>query len=218
MSDSNEDKPVLGRKPLGIKRTVESGQVQQSFSHGRKNTVVVEVKRRRIIGKPGEAPVAAPEPMVAAPAPVAPVAAPVAAPRPAAPPSSPRNDLMSRQEMQAKLLREAEEARMSALEDARRRDEAARLAASEEEKRRAEENRRVDQDAAAEPVVEVVAKPEPELAPADEVAVAPVTEDTADDARPAPRRRTRGPPCGSRSSSARTSWRTTSSGPGTARW
>ena len=105
MSDSNEDKPVLGRKPLGIKRTVESGQVQQSFSHGRKNTVVVEVKRRRIIGKPGEAPVAAPEPMVAAPAPVAPVAAPVAAPRPAAPPSSPRNDLMSRQEMQAKLLR-----------------------------------------------------------------------------------------------------------------
>ncbi|RXR30495.1 translation initiation factor IF-2 [Sphingobium fluviale] len=188
MSDSNEDKPVLGRKPLGIKRTVESGQVQQSFSHGRKNTVVVEVKRRRIIGKPGEAPMAAPEPVVAAPAPVAPVAAPVAAPRPAAPPSPPRNDLMSRQEMQAKLLREAEESRMSALEDARRREEAARLAASEEEKRRAEENRRVDQDAAAVPVVEVVAKPEPEAAPADDVAVAPVTEDTASDARPAPRR------------------------------
>lgn len=56
MSDSKEDKPVLGRKPLGIKRTVESGQVQQQFSHGRKNTVVVEVKRRRVLGKPGEAP------------------------------------------------------------------------------------------------------------------------------------------------------------------
>lgn len=61
MSDSNEDKPVLGRKPLGIKRTVKSGQVQQQFSHGRKNTVVVEVKRRRVpMGKPGESPGAAP--------------------------------------------------------------------------------------------------------------------------------------------------------------
>lgn len=72
MSDSKEDKPVLGRKPLGIKRTVESGQVQQQFSHGRKNTVVVEVKRRRILGKPGEAgaPAAAPQADLA-PAPAA---------------------------------------------------------------------------------------------------------------------------------------------------
>ena len=81
MSDSKEDKPVLGRKPLGIKRTVESGQVQQQFSHGRKNTVVVEVKRRRVLGKPGEttggAPAAAPQ-AEPAPAPVTP--APVAGP------------------------------------------------------------------------------------------------------------------------------------------
>ncbi|WP_255254716.1 translation initiation factor IF-2 associated domain-containing protein, partial [Novosphingobium sp. Chol11] len=76
MSDSKEDKPVLGRKPLGIKRTVESGQVQQQFSHGRKNTVVVEVKRRRILGKPGEA---------GAPA-AAPQADPTPAPAAAAPP------------------------------------------------------------------------------------------------------------------------------------
>lgn len=62
MSDSKEDKPVLGRKPLGIKRTVESGQVQQQFSHGRKNTVVVEVKRRRVLGKPGESAGGAPAP------------------------------------------------------------------------------------------------------------------------------------------------------------
>ncbi|AUW59470.1 translation initiation factor IF-2 [Sphingobium sp. SCG-1] len=142
MSDSKEDKPTLGRKPLGIKRTVESGQVQQSFSHGRKNTVVVEVKRRRLIGKPGEAAAPTPEPeVVAAPAPVA--QAPRPAPAPAAPPPPPRqnpaNSLMSRQELQAKLLREAEEARMQAQEDARRRAEAARLAAIEEEKRRAEQ-------------------------------------------------------------------------------
>src|SRR3546814_1317777 len=50
--------------------------------------------------------------------------APAVAPRPApkAPPPprpSAQNSLMSRQELQAKLLREAEEARMTALEDAR---------------------------------------------------------------------------------------------------
>ncbi|HEX7872392.1 MAG TPA: translation initiation factor IF-2 [Sphingobium sp.] len=143
MSENNGDKPVLGRKPLGLKRTVEAGQVQQSFSHGRKNTVVVEVKRRRQFGKPGEAEAAGLPPE--APVEVAPVAAPprpepVAerpAPRPA--PAAPNDSLMSRQERQAKLLREAEEARMTALEDARRRDDAARLAAGEEEKRRAEE-------------------------------------------------------------------------------
>jgi translation initiation factor IF-2 len=135
MSDSETEKPILGRKPLGLKRTVEAGQVQQSFSHGRKNTVVVEVKRRRVIGKPGEAeapPVQA-EPVKPKPAP---------APAPKAPPPSPRvsaqDSLMSRQELQAKLLREAEEARMTALEEARRRQEAERQRAAEEERRRAD--------------------------------------------------------------------------------
>ena len=78
MSDNKEDKPTLGRKPLGLKRTVESGQVQQSFSHGRKNTVVVEVKRRRVIGKPGEAETARAAPEQAAP--VAPPAPPPPSP------------------------------------------------------------------------------------------------------------------------------------------
>lgn len=31
------------------KREVEAGKVKQSFSHGRSNTVVVEVKRRRVV-------------------------------------------------------------------------------------------------------------------------------------------------------------------------
>ena len=72
MSDS-DNKPTLGRKPLGLKTAVQAGEVKQTFSHGRTNKVVVEVKRRKVLGKPGEvaapAPVAAPEP-VAAPAPV----------------------------------------------------------------------------------------------------------------------------------------------------
>ncbi|GLV24991.1 translation initiation factor IF-2 [Sphingobium sp. Cam5-1] len=190
MSDSKEDKPVLGRKPLGIKRTVESGQVQQQFSHGRKNTVVVEVKRRRILGKPGEAgaPAAAPQADPApAPAAAAPAPQPQArAPQPAAPARpAPPQSLMSRQELQAKLLREAEEARMAALEDARRREDAQRNAASEDEKRRAEENRLAAEAAEAEAArrAEEEAKvaeqqPEPE-APA-----APVAEESPE-ARPA---------------------------------
>ena len=57
-----DNKPTLGRKPLGLKRSVEAGEVKQTFSHGRTNKVVVEVKRRKLIGKPGEAaPVAVPE-------------------------------------------------------------------------------------------------------------------------------------------------------------
>ena len=59
MSDS-ENKPTLGRKPLGLKKSVEAGEVKQTFSHGRTNKVVVEVKSRKLIRKPGEAPVAAP--------------------------------------------------------------------------------------------------------------------------------------------------------------
>src|SRR5688572_17395130 len=137
MTDQS-DKPKLGtRPPLGLKRTVETGKVKQSFSHGRSNTVVVEVKKRRILGKPGEAP--APEPKVeaAAPAPARPAAA---APKPAAP-KRPVDDITARKEVQERLLREAEEARMTALEDARRREERSKQAQSEDEKRRAEENR-----------------------------------------------------------------------------
>ena len=56
MTDQS-DKPKLGtRPPLGLKRTVETGKVKQSFSHGRSNTVVVERKQRRVFSKPGEAP------------------------------------------------------------------------------------------------------------------------------------------------------------------
>lgn len=220
MSDSNEDKPVLGRKPLGIKRTVESGQVQQQFSHGRKNTVVVEVKRRRVpMGKPGEstgaAPAAAPQ---ADPTPAAPAAP--AAPRPAAPApqqrapqpapvrQAPPQSLMSRQELQAKLLREAEEARMAALEDARRREDAARLAASEEEKRRAEENRQAAENAeveaakaaeaaeqakaaeAAKPAapVEAPAAPAAAAEPAAAAQAAPAAPATTSSTMPPPRR------------------------------
>src|SRR5690348_4296674 len=115
MADQTE-KPKLGtRPPLGLKRTVETGKVKQSFSHGRSNTVVVEVKKRRILGRPGETPAEAPK----APEPAA--EAPKPAPKPAAPAPAPRKlsqaeEIAARKEMQAKLLREAEEARLASLE------------------------------------------------------------------------------------------------------
>ncbi|MFW2831353.1 translation initiation factor IF-2 [Sphingomonas sp. ID0503] len=189
MSDS--DKPKLGtRPPLGVKRTVETGKVKQSFSHGRSNTVVVEVKRRRILGKPGEA--GAPEPQVvetpAAPEPAAaapvPAPAPVQPPRPAAPaPRAAGNDLLSRQELQAKLLREAEEARMAALEEARRREDRAKQDASEEERRRAEENRRAEEEAAQRAAEEPAPTPAPAVEAPAPAAAAPAAPPATEENR-----------------------------------
>ena len=199
MSDiDNTDKPKLGaRAPLGLKRTVETGKVKQSFSHGRSNTVVVEVKRRRILGKPGEAE-AAPVEEARAPEPVAaPTPAPARAAPPPRPTPAPAPSLMSRQELQAKLLREAEEARMNALEEARRREDRAKVEATEEEKRRTEDNRKAEEAAriaaeelAKNPPKESAPAPAPvavaEEAPAASEAEAPAA--TASDGRPAPRR------------------------------
>ena len=46
---TGDKKPLKLKKPntLGLKKTVETGQVQQSFSHGRKKAVTVEVRRSR---------------------------------------------------------------------------------------------------------------------------------------------------------------------------
>lgn len=172
MSDTDNDKPKLGmRQPLGLKRTVETGKVKQSFSHGRSNTVVVEVKRRRVLGPnaggPAEAPVVEEAP------------APAPAPAPAAPaaraPSAPQ---LSAQERQTQLLREAEEQRMNALEDARRREDAQRQAAVEDEKRRVEEKSK-----AADTPPAPVEAPAPAPAP---IPAAPAVAATPAAPKPAP--------------------------------
>src|SRR5262245_57741598 len=51
---SDKTLTVAPRKPLSLKRTVESGHVRQSFSHGRSKSVVVEKKKKRTISAPGE--------------------------------------------------------------------------------------------------------------------------------------------------------------------
>jgi translation initiation factor IF-2 len=174
MTDQTE-KPKLGtRPPLGLKRTVETGKVKQSFSHGRSNTVVVEVKKRRILGRPGEAPPAEapkPEPVAEAPKP---------APKPAAPaPRKPsaQDEITNRKELQQKMLREAEDARLATLEEARRREERVRAQQSEEERRRADDNRRAEEAAVAAAAEEARAAAE---APAQPEAPAPVQEEQED--------------------------------------
>ncbi|MEG3145988.1 translation initiation factor IF-2 [Sphingomonas sp. RT2P30] len=178
MSDTDNEKPKLGmRAPLGLKRTVETGKVKQSFSHGRSNTVVVEVKRRRILG-PGGAVTEAPASVEAAPAP-APAPQARAPEPPRTPAQSPGNSLLSRQELQAKLLREADESRMNALEESRRREERERIDAADEERRRAEERA---QAAEAPPAPEAPAAPAPAAptpAAAAPVAAAPAAAPTA---------------------------------------
>lgn len=196
MSDTENEKPKLGmRQPLGLKRTVETGKVKQSFSHGRSNTVVVEVKRRRVLGPhgaPQEEQAPAPEPAAAAPAPQAPKSA---APAPRPPVSN-----ETAQERQARLLREADEQRMNALEEARRREERERAEAAEAEARRVEERARAEAEAANAPKVEAKAAPEPVAAPeaatsapapAPTPTPAPTPQPVAiqlDPSRPAPRR------------------------------
>ncbi|CAM3116963.1 Translation initiation factor IF-2 [Sphingomonas antarctica] len=179
MSDDN--KPKLGmRAPLGIKRTVETGKVKQSFSHGRSNTVVVEVKKRRIIGRPGEEAAAVPEVEVAAPVVEA---APAPAPEPVAPPPPAAPRAMSpleRREQQERLLREAEEARMNSLEENRRREDRSKIEQSDDERRRAEDNRKAEEAAAA----ARAAEPTPEPAAPAAVEAAPAARPVAEADRP----------------------------------
>ena len=60
MTEANEQeqkRPLTLRSggTLGLRRPVETGQVRQSFSHGRSKQVTVEVRKKRVIG-PGSAP------------------------------------------------------------------------------------------------------------------------------------------------------------------
>jgi translation initiation factor IF-2 len=57
MSETNETEGKAGgrKATLNLRRTVESGHVRQSFSHGRSKSVLVEKKKRRSIGAGGAA-------------------------------------------------------------------------------------------------------------------------------------------------------------------
>jgi len=56
MTDNNEQeqkRPLTLARPGGrleLRKPVETGQVRQSFPHGRSKTVMVEVRKKRVVG------------------------------------------------------------------------------------------------------------------------------------------------------------------------
>ena len=76
--DTDEGKTIRGSRTMTLKleKTVDAGHVQQSFSQGRKKTVVVEKKKKRVLTRPG----------AKAPAVAKAVVAPVSTPQKAEPP------------------------------------------------------------------------------------------------------------------------------------
>ncbi len=143
--ETNKKKPLTLSRPgrLELKKTVEGGQVKQSFSHGRSKTVTVEVKKKRTFRQDagGE------------------MTEVTAQPEPAAAPEAPAEQAVEepvREAPPARTLTEAEQAaRVRALEDARKAAEEARI---EAEKRALEEAERA------------AAQPEPAAAEEAEVA------------------------------------------------
>ncbi|MCK0098477.1 translation initiation factor IF-2 [Qipengyuania sp. S6317L1] len=183
MSDE-EKKPA--RKPLGLKKAVEAGEVKQTFSHGRTNKVAVEVKRRRKLLKPGETPAPAPEP---APAP-APAPTPAPAPAPAANKPAPKKPAVSDetpQERVARLQREAEEERLRLAEENRKRDDQRAKQNAEEAKKREEDNRKAKAEAEARAKEEAEAEAVANKADAEEAsAPAPAPAPTQSKSTPTP--------------------------------
>ncbi len=143
--ESDKKKPLTLSRPgrLELKKTVEGGQVKQSFSHGRSKTVTVEVKKKRTFRQDagGEMTEVTSQPDLKA--------------EPEAPPQPQPEEKPAVETPPARTLTEAEQAtRVRALEDARKATEEARI---EAERRAAEEAER----AAAEPEPEAVEEPEP---------------------------------------------------------
>ena len=121
-------------KTLSLKRTVDSGQVRQSFSHGRTKSVQVERKRKRMVA-PGN---------VAAPSSAMPSATePVETIAPEVKEQTSENNLggLSRQEQAARQAAVAE-AKVRAAEEAIREKEEAEKRALEEAERLKEEAKR----------------------------------------------------------------------------
>ena len=121
-------------KTLSLKRTVDSGQVRQNFSHGRTKSVQVERKRKRMVA-PGNA---------AAPSSATPSATePVETKAPEVKEQTSENNLggLSRQEQAARQAAVAE-AKVRAAEEAIREKEEAEKRALEEAERLKEEAKR----------------------------------------------------------------------------
>ena len=182
MNDQDQERktPLKLSQPgkLELKKTVESGQVRQSFSHGRSKVVTVEVRKKRTfapgaggamheVREAAEAGVAAPQPVVEE-----------VHDRHAATP----HDLTSQEK----------QARARALQDAMRAEEDQRHRAEEEAVQREQQEavaqqQRAEAEAAA--LLEAQSQPAPSeqpAAPVDESVAAPAPTPMAEAAAPAP--------------------------------
>ncbi len=124
MSETNETEEKTAREgrkmTLNVRRTVESGHVRQSFSHGRSKSVLVEKKKRRSVGSGTAQPVEDPKP------------SPRVAEAPATPKPRPEEAQARRVGVVLPQLSEDEkDARTRALADARQRDAVDREKAKE---------------------------------------------------------------------------------------
>jgi translation initiation factor IF-2 len=143
MTEANENeqeqkRPLTLRSggTLGLRRPIETGQVRQSFSHGRSKQVTVEVRKKRVIA-PGT------------PEPSQPEAAPtVARAQPAAPATETAEPAARRLGGTPRTLTAEEHAtRVRVLKDAHKADEESRRRAVllEQDRRRQEEERAADE-------------------------------------------------------------------------
>ena len=152
MSDETEAGDLERRKPLSLKRpgrlelkkTVDAGQVRQSFSHGRSRAVAVEVRKKRTLKRsPGTDGV--PAPKAKAPSPKAP--SPESVFKAAPPP--PQEDVEQtstapRSRVVLRTLTSGEKAaRARAVGDAMRAEREERARAEEESRRRAADEERL---------------------------------------------------------------------------
>ncbi|OKH87277.1 translation initiation factor IF-2 [Thalassospira sp. TSL5-1] len=211
MSDRDQEKKPLSlnRSKLELRKTVEAGQVRQSFSHGRSKSVAVEVRKKRtfeqnesgrfrevnkddVAKAENAAPASAPSAPESKPAPApAPKKPAPAASRPASPqrhkpkpaPQRPRND------DQGNLTQNERATRMAALmaaEERRKQEEAAAEQARKEAARKAEEEaarkKAEAEEAARQAEEKAKAEAQTKTEAAAEPAKAPAAKKAADEA------------------------------------
>src|SRR5258708_5409319 len=151
MTDNNEQeqkRPLTLARPGGrleLRKPVETGQVRQSFPHGRSKTVMVEVRKKRVAGpstgEPAEAPSGAGKETAAA------SPTPAAAPGIRRPVVMPRTLTAEEMAVRARAVQGAkkadEQARRQAVVDVGRQREEEQLRAEQEARRKAEEDLRL---------------------------------------------------------------------------
>ena len=143
--DQGRRKPLSLKRPgrLDLKKTVDAGQVRQSFSHGRSRAVAVEVRKKRTLkrsptGDAAVAPKPKAPPKALPPEPVAEVAPPPPQEEVQQTSTAPRSRVVLRT-----LTSDEKAARARAVEDAIRAERQERERAVEEARRRAEEEERL---------------------------------------------------------------------------